>query len=127
MKKTIIIFLSVFYLILASGFTLNLHYCGGKLKDVSLFSNNEDGCCGSKKKSKGCCKNETTVVKVKDSHNSSNVAKLNSPNITLAHIIPSQLLFKLLHIDEAYVSSNYHDPPVLYDNPLYLKHRVLII
>ena len=118
--------LASFYLVLASGLTLSLHYCGGKLKSVSLFSCNEDGCCGSKMKSKDCCKNKTTFIKVKDTHNTSKIAEIYSANTQLIAIVQTQLC-NSPRIDEVYVTSNYYAPPVLYDKPLYLKHRVLII
>lgn len=127
MKRVLIIFLAAFYLIIASGLTLSLHYCGGKLKAVSLFSNKEEGCCGNKKKSKGCCKDKTTVIKVKDNHQSSQIAKINPTGTKFINVVNTQLLFNFLQPNEVHVASNYHAPPVLYDNPLYLKHRVLII
>ena len=127
MRKLIIIFLCAFYLMVSLGITLSLHYCGGKLKSVSLFSNNEEGCCGSKKKSKGCCKNKTTVIKVKDSHQLNKVAKINVTYITFVNVAYTQVSFNFSCFSKAYTASNYYEPPVLYDNPLYLKHRVLII
>lgn len=127
MKKTVIILLAAFYLIIASGVTFNLHYCGGKLKTVSLFSNNEEGCCGSKKKSKGCCKDKTTLIKVEDSHQLSHIAKVNSANIISLATLSVQLLFNLESGSDAEPTPNYHSPPVLYDNPLYLKNQVFLI
>lgn len=126
-KKVTIIFLSVFYLVFTSGFTLNSHYCGGKLKKTSLFASNEDGCCGSKKKSKGCCKDKTTVIKVEENHQATKVAQVSNPTIHLLAVLSTQLLFNLTVGNEVHITSNYHAPPVLYDNPLYLKHRVFLI
>ena len=81
MKKSFIILFTSFYLILASGLSISLHYCGGKLKDISLFSSgNEDGCCGSKKKSKGCGNEKSAFIKVKDNHFAgTNIKVFNSP------------------------------------------------
>ena len=110
-----------------SGVSINAHYCGGKIKHISVFAGNEDGCCGNKKKSKGCCKDKTTIIKVQDNHQASKVAQVSSPTIHLVAIVSVQLLFNLPISDEVNIISNYHAPPVLYDNPLYLKHRVLII
>ena len=127
MKKCFVIFLSFFYLIVSSGFTINYHYCGGKLKKVSLISFDEKGCCGSKKKSKGCCHDKTSFVKIKDSHKANDFVKapVNFPVLMKPE---SFLLFVILPTDNSNsVVSNYHAPPVLYDNPLYLKHRVFLI
>lgn len=69
MKKSALILLALFYLIISSGIAVSVHYCGGKLKYFSLFkAANENGCCGKKKMSKRCCENKTTFVKVKDNH-----------------------------------------------------------
>lgn len=114
---------------LASGVTISLHYCGGKFKRVSfLDTGNEDGCCGTKKKSKGCCNEKTTFVKVKDNHQSSDKVNLtfNVFKVLLDAVFPTQV-FEIGNKTDSYFVSNYHAPPVLYDNPLYLKHRVLLI
>lgn len=128
MKKSLIILFASFYLMLASGLSISLHYCGGKLKDISLFSNgNEDGCCGTKKKSKGCCNEKTAFIKVKDNHfGGNNLKVLNSPVKSIPAAVFHQL-FEIPNTEIPYTALNYHSPPVLYDNPIYLKHRVLII
>ena len=128
MKKTFIILLASFYLIVISGLTVSLHYCGGKLKEISLFSSgNEDGCCGNKKKSKGCCKDKTTLIKVDDDHQSSHLLKVPIPSfkITIEQLPVYEYNFSSTHVIA--IILNYHAPPVIYDNPLYLKHRVLLI
>lgn len=127
MKQIIIIFLSVFYLIFTSGFTLCSHYCGSKLKKTSLFFSDENGCCGSKKKSKGCCKDKTTIIKVQENHQATKVAQVGNPTIHLLTIVSTQLLFNLHISNKTTITSKYHAPPVFYDNPLYLKYRVLLI
>jgi hypothetical protein len=128
MKKITIILLTVFYFAVASGITVSLHYCGGKFKEFSLFhSSNEEGCCGSKKKSKGCCNEKTTVIKVKDNHNPSNSVYLaNNYDKIICNAIPLQLI-TISSISVSYYRLKFHSPPVLYDNPLYLKHKALLI
>lgn len=127
MKKYIIILFSLFYFAIASGITMNFHYCGGKLKKISLFSNDEDGCCGNKMKSKNCCKNKTTVIKVEENHQASKLAQVSNPTVHLLAVLSTQLLFNIPTGNEVHITSNYHAHPVFYDNPLYLKHRVLLI
>lgn len=127
MKKSSIIFLCVFYLFVSSGLALNVHFCGGKLKNISFFQDEEKGCCGSKKKSMGCCKNHSLVCKIKDKHNP--VSSLKAPQISskLLFIIPFQFTFNIETKNVENVSSFHFKPPVFYDNPIYLKHRVFII
>ena len=127
MKKFVAIFFSIFYLISSSGISLNVHYCGGKMKHVSFITTNEKGCCGKKKMSKKCCKDKVAYFKIKDNHKSNLVAKVVPPPVKLINtVLPS------VHVD-CYTSTvivtveNNHSPPVIYDNPLYLKHRVLLI
>ena len=129
MKKSLIILFASFYLILASGLSVSLHYCGGKLKDISLFStSNENGCCGNKKKSKGCCKNKTAFLKVKDNHEANTLLKAPSPT-KLTVDAPAIILNYYVYADNVLdLVINYHAPPVvLYGNPLYLENRVLLI
>lgn len=77
MKKRFVIFLSVFYLVLSTGFVQYAHVCKGmavKLysltnKNTSSDSDNPCPICSSKdkklkEKKRGCCKDETKVVKV---------------------------------------------------------------
>ena len=102
MKKSFIILFASFYLMLASGLSISLHYCGGKLKDISLFNNsNEDGCCGSKKKSKGCCNNKSVFIKVKDNHFAhTNIKVFNSP----VKLIPTPVFNKLFEINNTAIN-----------------------
>jgi len=127
MKKALIILLASFYLIIASGVTFSLHYCGGKLKTISLFSNHQEGCCGSKKKSKGCCKDKTTIVKVNDSHQLSHIIKVNNANIVSIALISVPFLYFIEKDIDSSLIPNHNSPPVLYDNPLYLKNKVFLI
>ena len=128
MKKSLIILFASFYLILASGLSISLHYCGGKLKEISFFgAGNENGCCGSKKKSKGCCHDKSTFIKVKDNHFAGNNVKVFNSTVKLIPAPVFNQLFQIQNSDIYYTALNYYPPPVLYDNPIYLKHRVLII
>ncbi|RNL50600.1 HYC_CC_PP family protein [Pedobacter jejuensis] len=72
LKQKIALSLAVFYAVSVMGLALSLHFCGGKLENVKLFSN-EVSCkfCAdipAEKKDDGCCKNTQVTVKVKDSH-----------------------------------------------------------
>ncbi|WP_316830342.1 HYC_CC_PP family protein [Pedobacter aquatilis] len=73
LKQKIALSLAVFYMVSVMGLALSLHFCGGKLENVKLFSN-AVSCkfCkdipAEKIKDDGCCKNTQVTVKVKDSH-----------------------------------------------------------
>lgn len=126
MRKIGLILFTIFFLISSSGAAFNLHYCGGKLKSISLFQNEERGCCGSKKKSMGCCKTHSFVYKIKTNSNSNNPIKLLNVSFKIQNFIP--IAFIVFESEpKAFTLLKYFDPPVLYDNPIYLKHRVFLI
>lgn len=129
MKKSFLILFSLFYLTVASGITINLHYCNGKLRQISLFNSPKGkGCCGKKMESKKCCSDKAAFVKVNDNHNSSKSINLSYNHFKIVDV--ALLAPKVsLYVSENILNNtlNYHAPPALYDNPLYLKHRVLLI
>lgn len=120
MKKFLSIILAVVYLVLVSGITLQLHYCGGKLSSVkvTLVDNNHSCSCGSKTMKKGCCKNQSVYVKVKGDQKSSNNSIISFDN---AKSIALQLPFIIRNlplVQYSSIISNYHEPPPRYSNSL---------
>ena len=106
---------------------MNFHYCGGKVKKVSFFTTgNEKGCCGSKKKSMGCCKDKTSFIKIKDNHHAFGTVKLSQNFPNFIDVFQPELKFYVFS-GFPYYQQNFHDPPVLYDSSIYLKHQVLLI
>ncbi len=126
MKKILTILLCLTYTFVACGFTINLHYCGGKIKSASFLKITEEGCCGTKEKSKGCCKDKSTFFKIKDNHKLDSAPKTANQTLQI-NVIVTELLFCLPKSSIASSILNYHAPPVLYDNPIYLKHQVFLI
>ena len=106
---------------------MNLHYCGGSVKKVSFFHvSDEDGCCGSEEKDSGCCSDKAAFIKVKDNHHSYGAVKLNENLIKCVTVIQPELKLSLSDSYSNYKEAD-HDPPVFYDNPIYLKFKVLLI
>lgn len=70
MKRLLVTILSILYLASATGATVHIHYCMGKMMSKSLHSSTNDRCgrCGMKKaeEKKGCCKDEQETVKASD-------------------------------------------------------------
>lgn len=107
--------------------SLNVHYCGGKIKHVSFITTNEKGCCGKKKMRKKCCKDKVAYFKIKDNHKSNQFAKIVTPSVKLiSAVLPTVNVDFYAHGVHTFIQND-HAPPVIYDNPLYLKHRVLLI
>ncbi len=74
-KRIVPILLLSLYISSFSGIMLNLHYCGGKLSLVRLFSKpNEKDCCGEVEMD-DCCHDHSTWVKIETAHaHSSSIA-----------------------------------------------------
>ncbi len=128
MKKSAIILLTIFYFAIASGFTVSLHYCAGKLKGISLIQTEKDNCCGSKKKSMGCCKEKTLSYKVKDNHQS--IDKIIVPDKSLTQFIHSNYVEIALFVKptiDLYTLPDFHAPPYQDSNPTYLLNRTFRI
>ena len=69
MKKVIIAILAIVYMGTATGATIHMHYCMGKLVSMGLLPGKDDQCdkCGMKKsegKYNGCCKDEHKQIKI---------------------------------------------------------------
>ena len=65
-KNHISIFLAFFLLISNLGLAINVHYCGGKVADVTInratnFIEIEKNCCGKLEKKSKCC--DTKLIK----------------------------------------------------------------
>jgi len=78
MKKFLLGILTIFYLGVSTGTSLQVHYCMGKMVDFDLVNKDSDHChkCGMKKTNgtKGCCHDEQTVIKFTNDQNSADAA-----------------------------------------------------
>lgn len=124
LKKASVIFLCIFYFFVACGFNISLHYCAGKLKGISHIQSKEDNCCGSKKRSKGCCKEKSVVYKIKDNHESSSkvlVPNMSAKNLFVVFTITD---FKLQRpVIDLYAVPESNAPPFDNPEPAYLLNR----
>jgi len=128
MKKFALIAFSIFYLTIISGVNLNMHYCGGKLINISFTqASNDGGCCGAKKSTKGCCHDHSTILKLKEKHVQSSDIKIDF-ELTDLNFLPAEYS-KTIEFTrtKSEIVLNYHAPPPNYNIPLFLKNRVLII
>jgi hypothetical protein len=78
LKKSGIILVVLLYLITATGFALNLHFCGNLVESVKINSPTKK--CGMDSK---CCKNTHLDVKVKDAHQPTD-ASFTGKNLVLS-------------------------------------------
>jgi hypothetical protein len=126
-KRVLIAILAFFYLGLASGIVMNLHYCMGKLSSVEYGYNEHHHCgkCGMEKKD-GCCNTEFKVVKLQDSHQWTKSASISKKSFTLSYDYthPSSFITPLYH---EVVSIRYDSPPDRRTTEVYLHTNVFRI
>jgi hypothetical protein len=70
MKKIFLCILTMMYMMVSSGFAMEIHYCMGKKAGVGLYGTANDKCgrCGMKANTTGCCHDEHHFYKLSDSH-----------------------------------------------------------
>lgn len=129
MKKTVILFLTFIYLVVASGMAFNFHFCKGKINSVSLaFGQKHEGCCGKKKMTKKkCCDEKIAILKINDTQYSSTSLKTPTTSVKTIDACFAQFNFNLSKSLETKIISSVHAPPDIYQNPIYLQYRILII
>jgi hypothetical protein len=130
MKRIVVISLMFLYLITAIGLTVSSHYCDGKITSVSFNPlETEHKCsCGSKKMKKGCCKDETTTIKLSEEQQKtqqfiSNIVKVADFQPAISTNLAFDYCSPLLSTDLNY---NLH-PPDDIKHPLIVRYRVFRI
>lgn len=68
LRNSFIVLLSMMVFITSSGLTVNLHYCGGQLENVSM-QNQNDGCMMDKTSSKSGCDEKNQKPQLKNINN----------------------------------------------------------
>lgn len=129
-SKRILLLLVVFlYLIPSIGFTVSVHYCGGKLASVSFLDTNESKkCpCGSGMSKKSCCENVVLSLKL------SGQQQKNTPpswDVAVIALLPVKTTFESLISTvverpvPAYLSES---PPGRFKQPIYLQNESFLI
>jgi hypothetical protein len=128
MKRIASIFLLLLFLIANTGMAVTVHYCGGKLSSVDLFSIDKHPCkCGKKTMKKACCKGKTVHLKANDelAKTTHFAFKIATPKFIFA--LPSQIVVLLSATHFTAVSDFYYPPPVEPKAPIYLLDRVFLI
>lgn len=129
MKKFTVILIAILYTAVTSGFTVNVHYCMGKLATVKLQSHADHACnkCGKPGKSGNCCKDEFKYCKFEASHQAVKVIQSVAPEVmdlSLPVIIVPVPPVQVITTFSAYY---HHAPPGISDIPLYIQHCTYLI
>ena len=131
MKNLLTYCLIFFYFLISTRASANLHYCGGKLKSITMIGyGTTKNCCKGKKMKKNCCKDYQYSFKKsysEENSNSTTAIPLNS-----FEIVP-QVSFQIVPIslNPVFRPANFnlfHPPPPPEAFPsIYLKNCVFII
>lgn len=84
----------------------------------------EKGCCGSKKKSKGCCKEKSVLLKVKGDHQLA--SKVLLPSCSAKNLLDNLLITNIRiqsPIVNVFAVPDCNAPPFHNPDPVYLLNR----
>ena len=122
MKKTLVAILLIIYTFAASGASVDLHYCMGKLTGWDFDYTSKGDCynCGMQTRpDKGCCDNKQIHSKVdKDQQAAYNNISFANDNFA---IVPHYTIADDVFINRNTITHHsIHAPPLINDNPTYL-------
>ena len=126
-KRSVILFMALLYLITAAGFDVNMHYCNNRIAGIQI--NSAAGTCAKPMamgKSKMQCRDSHLTVKVKDDHQKESFSLYNWQ--TAIELPVSRIFDFLYHHGRSQPSAQaYRGPPDirLTTIPLFLKNRII--
>jgi hypothetical protein len=129
MKKFAVILIAVLYTAITSGFTVNLHYCMGKLASVNMDHTPADVCnkCGKTDKGSDCCKNEFKFLKIAEVHQGAKTLYQDAP-MAMDLQLPVSILPAPAELSVPSFAAYYHHaPPEQEDIPLFLRNCTFLI
>lgn len=130
MKRFLTTILAILYMATATGTTVHLHYCMGKLVSAGLIQYDDShlcGRCGMKKSSskKGCCKDETKQFRNGDQLKASQTEyDITCTALALVPVYDGPSHFGLISCTLARNSASAHAPPIFrHTCPIYIEER----
>ena len=132
MKRLLVFILAIIYLVTTTGTTMHMHFCMGKLADLSLWSKHESKTCGKcgidkSEMPNGCCSDEEEQLKIKDDQNAAVVAYQFAPISDAEPIHYSGLLHHLFIIESADLLPQSHAPPEFSSIAIYKRNCIFRI
>lgn len=127
MKKYIVILLMLVYALPSTGASLHLHFCCGKLDDVSFSIKHKAGCTEQASEDVACCNNIALDLKIDADQEP--LAKL-LPQLNLVPALPpvTHHLQAALPALKAYTANKSNGPPLAAAQPpVYIKNCVFRI
>lgn len=99
-----------------SSFMVGLHFCGGKVQNIALFSK-ADGCDKEKQlppchrhETPPCCQDETVIHEGQDFKNSITQISFSAPLI--AEVSVPVLISEVINSNTSSLNYTYYDPPL---------------
>ncbi len=126
MKKLIIAILAILYIGTASGATVQMHYCMGKLVNWSIGHDDAKTCdnCGMEKDGSGkngCCKDEQKQIKLEKDQKVAEAFQLMQ--LTATAVPVSSIVYTLPHVASATEEHPRSNAPPLTDaTSLYIRN-----
>lgn len=128
LKQAFCILFSFLYLTSSAGINLNIHYCGGKVKNISFLHTNEADCCGvGMEKKKNCCKEKAVSYQFKADQNKAEFSVLKTSVKKIISVLIFGTNTKTTFFPVATVTYAWHDPPDPNSSGKYILHRVFRI
>ena len=132
MKKFLILTFVLFYFSVASGATVEFHYCMGKLVEWGMAhpDDSKSKACGnckmSAEDSKDCCKKNQQEVKIEKAQKAQFSFQFKSFPSVVA--LPDDVETRLLSVQQINTGANYsHAPPRTQKTPVFLMLRTFRI
>lgn len=128
MKRAISIIILVLYVIPTIGVSVNLHFCGGKLSTIAVWSAKSICKCAKKTMKKGCCKQQQATYKISDKQcltESAEKVTLVKKDFQCFYLLNKSHTPNYRYI--SFVSDTGHPPPLLKLKALYVLHQSFLI
>ena len=130
MKKITVVILLFCYLAASAGVIVNFHFCMDRLASAKLFEQKAKKCgkCGMHfGNSKGCCRDEVTIIKMEDDQKITEGFSYSLPALEPLSHEPSDFIITSFY--NAPLSRHYesHAPPLISGQGTYLLNSVFRI
>jgi hypothetical protein len=117
--------LAVFYLVINAGFTLNAHYCAGKMVEIEVFSKPEQCCTKSQschQEDPKCCDDESILVQL-DEWQLPSTLPLYQVKVIFSQIIPTTTRVEFID-NQTELNASIEPPPPKATDLWLLYHKL---
>jgi hypothetical protein len=128
MKKILHISILLFYLPAVLGVGFNIHYCGGEVESVSVFTAGGKGCCCGDMNLTGCCNDRHEFIKLdENSQVTPGSFAFNAQPVTVDLIVFSSSDLSFFPESVTSIASEAESPPIISASPAYIRFKTLLI